>query len=40
MNFNANYKFTDNAGKELNVDADYGFFYDLKNPQYPPQYLL
>lgn len=35
MNFNANYKFTDNAGKELNVDADYGF-YDLKNLQYLP----
>lgn len=26
MNFNANYRYTDTLGRELNVDADYGFF--------------
>ena len=24
--FNANYRYTDTLGRELNVDADYGFF--------------
>lgn len=35
MNFNANYRFADTSGHELNVDADYGF-YNSKNNQYQP----
>jgi iron complex outermembrane recepter protein len=35
MNFNANYRFIDTAGHELNIDADYGF-YNGKNNQYQP----
>jgi iron complex outermembrane recepter protein len=37
MNFNANYKYADTSGRELNVDADYGF-YNLNNRQYIPNY--
>ncbi|MEI9944144.1 MAG: TonB-dependent receptor [Chitinophagaceae bacterium] len=32
VNFNANYRFVDTAGHELNVDLDYGF-YNSKNNQ-------
>lgn len=36
LNFNANYKYADvKKGKELNLDADYGF-YNLKNSQFLP----
>ncbi|TMI95221.1 MAG: TonB-dependent receptor [Bacteroidetes bacterium] len=35
VNFNANYRFADTSGHELNIDADYGF-YDGKNNQYQP----
>ncbi|MFI5186898.1 MAG: TonB-dependent receptor domain-containing protein [Chitinophagales bacterium] len=35
VNFNANYRFADTSGHELNVDADYGF-YNSKNNQYQP----
>jgi hypothetical protein len=35
VNFNANYRYTDTSGRELNMDADYGF-YDLTNKQYLP----
>src|SRR5204862_4008402 len=35
MNFNANYRFADTSGHELNIDADYGF-YNGKNNQYQP----
>ena len=35
MNFNANYRFADTSGHELNVDADYGF-YNGRNNQYQP----
>ena len=38
INLNANYKYADVAkGKELNIDADYGY-YDLHNKQYLPNY--
>lgn len=32
INFNANYRFADTSGHELNIDADYGF-YNNKNNQ-------
>ena len=35
INFNANYRFADTAGHELNIDADYGF-YNSKNNQRQP----
>lgn len=35
MNFNANYRFADTSGHELNIDADYGF-YSGKLNQYQP----
>ncbi|MES1214515.1 MAG: TonB-dependent receptor [Bacteroidota bacterium] len=35
VNFNANYRFADTAGHELNIDADYGF-YNSKNTQHQP----
>ncbi|MEO5942782.1 MAG: TonB-dependent receptor [Ferruginibacter sp.] len=35
VNFNLNYRYTITGGKELNVDADYGF-YNLRNNQYQP----
>jgi len=35
VNFNANYRFADTSGHELNVDADYGI-YNSKNNQYQP----
>lgn len=35
VNVNANYRFADTLGHELNVDADYGF-YNGKNNQYQP----
>lgn len=38
INLNANYKYANPAkGKELNIDADYGY-YDLHNSQYLPNY--
>jgi iron complex outermembrane recepter protein len=37
MNFNANYRYADTSGRELNVDADYGF-YNLYSNQYQPNY--
>ncbi len=36
-NFNANYRYTDTSGRELNIDADYGI-YDLKSNQLQPNY--
>ncbi len=35
VNFNANYRFADTSGHELNIDADYGF-YNSNNNQYQP----
>ena len=35
INFNANYRFADTAGHELNIDADYGF-YNSDNMQLQP----
>lgn len=35
VNFNANYRFADTSGHELNVDVDYGF-YNSKNTQDQP----
>lgn len=35
VNFNANYKYADTSGRELNIDADYGF-YDNKSTQFLP----
>jgi hypothetical protein len=35
VNFNANYRFADTSGHELNIDADYGF-YNGKNDQFQP----
>lgn len=35
MNFNLNYRYAVASGKELNVDADYGFF-NLRGNQYQP----
>ncbi|HEY0680340.1 MAG TPA: outer membrane beta-barrel protein [Chitinophagaceae bacterium] len=37
MNFNANYRYADTSGRELNMDADYGF-YNLYNNQLQPNY--
>lgn len=37
MNFNANYRYADTSGRELNMDADYGF-YNLDNNQFQPNY--
>jgi iron complex outermembrane receptor protein len=34
---NINYKYVDTSGKELNIDADYGFF-KVRNDQYQPNY--
>ncbi|MDB5200810.1 MAG: outer rane beta-barrel protein [Ferruginibacter sp.] len=34
-NFNGNYRYTDTSGRELNVDADYGF-YNLNSDQMQP----
>ena len=39
MNFNANYRFADTSGRELNIDADYGF-YNLDNNQFQPNYYF
>lgn len=39
MNFNANYRYADTSGRELNMDADYGF-YNLYNDQMQPNYYL
>jgi iron complex outermembrane receptor protein len=38
MNFNTNYKYTDGKGKELNIDADYGFFKIRSNQMQPNTY--
>jgi regulation of enolase protein 1 (concanavalin A-like superfamily) len=35
VNFNANYRFADTSGHELNIDADYGF-YNNTNTQHQP----
>lgn len=35
MNFNANYRFADTSGHELNIDADYGY-YNNDNSQLQP----
>jgi Outer membrane protein beta-barrel family/Carboxypeptidase regulatory-like domain/TonB-dependent Receptor Plug Domain len=37
MNFNTNYRYADTSGRELNLDADYGF-YNLYSNQYQPNY--
>lgn len=37
VNFNANYRFADTSGHELNVDADYNL-YRIKSNQYQPNY--
>lgn len=37
MNFNVNYRFAVPNGKELNIDADYGFF-NLRGNQFQPNY--
>lgn len=39
MNFNANYRYADTTGRELNIDADYGFF-NLNNDQFQPNYYF
>ncbi len=39
LNLNLNYKYTDTAGRELNVDGNYGTFR-LKNDQLQPNYYL
>ncbi|MBX2931070.1 MAG: TonB-dependent receptor [Chitinophagaceae bacterium] len=36
-NLNINYRYIDTTGKELNIDADYGFF-NIKNNQMQPNY--
>jgi len=35
VNVNLNYRYTDTSGRELNVDADYGW-YDILNNQFQP----
>ncbi len=37
LNFNANYRYADSTGKELNIDGDYGFFR-LRSDQDQPNY--
>jgi len=37
VNFNANYRFADTSGHELNIDADYNL-YRIKSNQYQPNY--
>ena len=37
MNVNVNYRYADTSGRELNMDADYGF-YRLDNNQFQPNY--
>lgn len=37
VNANLNYHFADTSGRELNVDADYGY-YKIKNDQYQPNF--
>ena len=37
INYNANYRYADTAGRELNLDADYGVFR-IKNDQLQPNY--
>lgn len=39
VNFNANYRFADTAGHELNIDADYGF-YNSDNHQVQPNNIF
>jgi len=39
LNFNVNYRYAETGGKELNVDADYGF-YDLRSNQLQPNYYF
>jgi iron complex outermembrane recepter protein len=37
VNFNTNYRYADTAGRELNIDADYGLFR-IKSDQLQPNY--
>ncbi|MEP7318951.1 MAG: TonB-dependent receptor [Panacibacter sp.] len=37
INFNLNYRYADTSGRELNMDADYGY-YDIKSDQYQPNF--
>lgn len=39
FNFNLNYRYADTAGRELNVDADYGL-YNIKSDQFQPNFYL
>lgn len=39
VNFNANYRYLDTSGHELNVDADYGLFR-LRSDQFQPNYYF
>ncbi len=39
VNANLNYRYADSAGRELNMDADYGL-YRIKNDQYQPNYYF
>jgi hypothetical protein len=39
-NFNANYRYTDTMGRELNVDVDYGLFRGTGRSTQPNLYLL
>lgn len=39
LNFNLNYRYADTAGRELNIDADYGVF-NLNSNQYQPNTYL
>ena len=34
-----NYRYADTSGRELNIDADYGF-YNLDNNQFQPNYYF
>ncbi len=38
VNFNANYRFADTTGHELNVDGDYGFYHIRSNQLQPNTY--
>lgn len=38
-NFNANYRFADTTGKEINIDADYGLFRSRRNSFQPNSYF-
>lgn len=38
VNFNGNYKYADTSGRELNIDADYGFYRNRNNQFLPNIY--